>query len=60
VWGRHGFTQGSFGGENLRRRDHFKELGVDERIILKQTFRNRTRTWDGLLWLRTGTGDGLL
>jgi hypothetical protein len=36
-------------------------LSVDERIILKWIFKNWDgRAWTGLIWLRTGTGGGLL
>jgi hypothetical protein len=38
-------------------RDHFEDLGIDGKIILRRIFRK----WDvwaqtGLIWLRTGTG----
>jgi hypothetical protein len=45
--------------ENVRKRDHLEDLGVDGRIILRRIFRN----WDvghGLMWLRVGTGGGHL
>jgi hypothetical protein len=46
---------------NLREEDHLKDSGVDGRIILKWIFE-----WlgggpqTGLIWLRIGTGVGLL
>ena len=33
-----------------------EDTGIDERIILKLIFRK----WNGLFWLRIGTGGGLL
>jgi hypothetical protein len=35
--------------------------GVDEGIILKRIFKKWDgETWTGLIWLRFGTGNGLL
>jgi hypothetical protein len=47
--------------ENLREGDHLKDLGVDGRIILKWTCeRLDGEAWTGSMWLRIGTGGGLL
>jgi hypothetical protein len=46
--------------ENLKKRDHLKDLGVDERII---TMDFREIGWegvDGIICLRIGTSVGLL
>jgi len=46
---------------NLRERDHLEDLGVDGRIKLRWTFRKwDVRVLTGLIWLRIGTGGGLL
>jgi hypothetical protein len=52
-----------FWWENLRERDYLEDPGVDGRIILKLIFRMYDwggGEWNGLIWLRTGTGGGLL
>ena len=47
--------------ENLRQRDDLEEPGVDGRIILKLIFeRLDVGAWTGSIWLRIGTGGGLL
>ena len=33
---------------------------IDGRIVLKYIFKKRDGIWTGLIWLRTGTGGGLL
>jgi hypothetical protein len=37
-----------------------KDPGVDERIILKWILRKWDEAWTGMIWLRIGTGGGLL
>jgi len=46
---------------NLRERDHIEYPGVDGKIILQCMFRKWFGVaWTGLIWLRIGTGGGVL
>ena len=40
--------------------DHLEDMGLGRRIILKLVFKMDGETWIGLLWLRMGTGEGML
>jgi hypothetical protein len=64
-----GRTCSTYGGEihtrlywgNLREGDHLEEPNVDGRIRLKLIFeRLNGEAWTGSIWLRIGTGGGLL
>jgi hypothetical protein len=47
--------------ENLKGRDHLKDLGIDSKIILEQILGKRGwGVWTGFMWLRIGTSGGLL
>jgi hypothetical protein len=60
VWGRGEVHTGFWWGD-LREGDHLEDPGVDGRIILKLIFKKGDgRAWTGSMWLRIGTGGGLL
>jgi hypothetical protein len=43
---------------NLRERDHWRDPGIDGRIVLGWIFRKwDVGVWIGFGWLRIGTGD---
>jgi hypothetical protein len=45
----------------LKGNSHLIDLGVDERIILKDKLKKQdTRTWTKFIWFRTVTVGGLL
>ena len=42
-------------------RDHFKDLGIDERILINRVIKKwNGEPWARLLWLRIGRGGGHL
>jgi hypothetical protein len=45
---------------NLRERDHSEDLDVYRRIIIKWIFKKWDGAQTGFIWLRIGTGGGLL
>jgi hypothetical protein len=45
---------------NLRERDDLEDLFVDNRVILKRTFKTYNGRGLGLMWFKIGTGGGLL
>ena len=44
----------------MRERDYLKDPGIDGRITMKRIFKKWDGAWTGLIWLRIGTGGGLL
>jgi len=60
VW-ETGEVHTGFRSGDLRERDCLKYPGVGRRIILKRVFKKwEVEAWKGLIWLRIGTGGGLL
>jgi hypothetical protein len=51
---------GGFGGGALRERGHLEDLGVDGKILNWIFNKWDVEAWNGLLWLRIGTGGGVL
>lgn len=48
-------------GWTSERRNHYEDIGVDGTIILKLVLGKWSwRVWIGLMWLTTGSADGLL
>jgi hypothetical protein len=62
MWGRRGIGTGFWWGRwCLKERNNLEDLVVDERIILKYTFKKWGRaTRTALLWPRIGKRGGLL
>jgi hypothetical protein len=63
MW--HAWGTGEVGAEVLvsipEGKKHLEDLDVDGKIILKWFFKSwLEEAWTGLLWLRIGTGGGLL
>jgi len=60
VWGS-GEVRTGFWWVDQRERDHFDDVGVGGRIILKWIFKKGDgEAWTGLIWLRIGTRGGRL
>jgi hypothetical protein len=58
TYGRQERCVQGFGGK-AREREHFEDLGVDRRLILKWLLREWDE-WTGFISFRIGTGGGLL
>jgi len=46
--------------ENLKGRNHLEDLGIDGKIILEWMLGKWGKAWIECIWLRIGTGGGLL
>jgi len=44
----------------MREGDHLEDQDIDGKIVLKWIFKKWEGAWAGLIWLRIGTGGGLL
>jgi hypothetical protein len=60
YWGQERCIQ-DFLGEDLMERNHLEDIGVNRMIILKCIFKKwNGEACTGLIWLKIGTGGGLL
>jgi len=51
----------AFRGGKLKERGHFENIGIDVRMIKRQTFKKwAVKAWTGLIWLRIGASRELL
>jgi hypothetical protein len=44
----------------MKGRGHSEDLDVDGRINVRLDLRETGKMWTGIIWLRTGTSNGLL
>jgi hypothetical protein len=59
--GRRGEACTGFWWENLKERDHWEDIDVDGRIMLRRIFKKwDVGLWTGLNWLRIERGCGYL